>query len=130
MLYERFLFCGGWGLATHGDWLGIDEMTLVANNDLSNDRIAGIVGYKDAAALDWPNDACGLFRQDRLSLFAGSDVTYTRVYIIWLDEVIEPEVWAYDSNGEARYQNLNDYLQAVLNDDLSAYEKKWHLADL
>jgi len=117
-------------MATHGDWLSINEMVSIASNDAVDGRIAEIIGYKNAAALDWPNDACGLFRSDRLSLFAGSDITYTRVYLLWLDEASEPELWAYDSNGEARYPNLDAYLRAVLSDDLSAYERKWHLADL
>lgn len=129
MLRERFRFCGGWRLATHGDWLGIAEMELVASGDLTEPRISEIIAYKDAAALDWPNDACGLFRADRVSLFAGSDLTYTRAYLLWFDGASEPEVWAYDSNGEARYADLDAYLRAALNDDLSAYDKRWRLAE-
>ena len=128
MLRERFLFCGAWELATHGDWLSVDEMILIANNDTDDPRIAEIIVYKDSAALDWPNDAGGLFRPDRLSLFAGSDVTYERVYLLWVDDAVEPEVWVYDTNGNARYRDLEQYLNAYLSDDLSSYEKRWILA--
>ena len=46
-----------------------------------------------------------------------------------IDGASEPEVWAYDSNGEARYADLDAYLRAALNDDLSAYDKRWRLAE-
>lgn len=129
MLHERFLFCGRWELATHGDWLNVDEMSAIANNDSSDARIAELIDGKNAAALEWANDAGALFRADRLSLFAASCTSYERVYLLWLDETIEPELWVYDANGEARYRSLDDYLEAFLSDDMSAYESAWRLAE-
>ena len=74
--------------------------------------------------------ATGLFRPDRISLFAASDMTYARMYLIWFDETDDPEVWAYDTNGEARYENLHEYLQMYMGDDISPYKRQWRLSGL
>lgn len=129
MLYERFLFCGKWEMATHGDWLSITEMTAIAENDLSDPRIAEIADGVRASALDWANDAAGLFRPDRLSLFAASDTTYERVYLVWFDEVEEPELWVYDANGEGRYGDLDEYLETYMSGQLFPYERQWRIAE-
>ncbi len=42
----------------------------------------------------------------------------------------EPELWVYDCNGESRYKDLAAYLQAYIDDDVSASEVKWKLADM
>lgn len=55
--------------------------------------------------------------------FAGSDYSYEMVFLLWLDSTVEPEVWVYDCNGESRYKDLNDYLNAYINDDVSACER-------
>ena len=49
------------------------------------------------------------------------------VILLWLDSTVEPEVWVYDCNGESRYKDLNDYLNAYINDDVSACERSWRV---
>lgn len=67
----------------------------------------------------------GLFRPSWVSLFAASDITNDRMYLLWLDFIDEPEVWAYDANGESRHTDLVTYLEAYIRSDISAAEKSW-----
>ena len=124
MLRERFAAFGRWRIATHGHWLSISDMAALWGMP-SNPLLQEIREMRDAGESGWPNDASALFRPDRLSLFAGSDVSNEKIYLLWLDCAAEPELWVYDSNGEARYPNLAAYLTAYLTDDLTAFERSW-----
>lgn len=126
MLKDRFRMFGSWVEATHGDWLSVEEMEMIWDSDLIvNERLWSIKNNQMAACKNWDNDASSLFKSERLSLFAGSEFTYERIYLLWLDSEKEPELWVYDCNGESRYKNLESYLYAYLNDDVSACMKSW-----
>ncbi len=126
MLKVRFGMFSSWKNATHGDWLSIEEMMEIWRDDLViNDRLWRIKENQIAARNNWDNDASSLFKNNRLSLFAGSESTYERIYLLWLDSEIEPEIWVYDCNGESRYKNLESYLNAYINDDVSASNESW-----
>ena len=62
--------------------------------------------------------------------FAASDNSYEMICLIWFDGIEEPELWVYDCNGESRYKNLTSYLQAYIDDDVSACSVKWILAEM
>jgi hypothetical protein len=95
-------------------------------DDPVQDNLVRALKYQAEAARDnWPNHAYGLFRAERLSLFAASDLGNESIFLLWLDFEEEPEVWVYDSNGESRYANLDEYLLAYISDDLSASERSW-----
>jgi hypothetical protein len=66
-----------------------------------------------------------LFKEERLSLFAISDLNSESIVLVWLDFEPEPEVWVYDANGESRYKNLEVYLDSYLADDVSAARRSW-----
>jgi hypothetical protein len=51
------------------------------------------------------------------------------MFLLGLEFEDEPEFWVYDSNGESRYKDLAEYLNAYLNDDLTAAERRWKLAE-
>ncbi|HHD7487385.1 TPA: hypothetical protein ACOVI5_002020 [Klebsiella oxytoca] len=126
MLIDRFDMFGSWIQATHGDWLSIEEMETIWNEELTvNSRLWCIKNNLMAARDHWDNDASSLFKENRLSLFSGSEFTFERIYLLWLDNEDEPELWVYDSNGESRFKNLETYLKAYLNDDISTCTKSW-----
>lgn len=125
MLAVRFQVLGRWMEATHGHWLDASDMASLwaaPNPDL---LLAGIYSMHIAGKENWPNIASSLFLPERLSLFAGSDIGNERVFLLWLDFEDEPEVWAYDSNGESRYGDLRKYLEAYMNGDVSVSQKSW-----
>lgn len=122
MLRERYNNFGSWENATHGDWLSIDDMKELWKEKPTS-YIENIKHQLHSCSQNWPNDACSLFKDNRISVFAADVNSFERIYIVWLDEVDEPEIWVYDSNGMARYKNLMCYLEAYLEDDLSAYNK-------
>lgn len=93
----------------------------------SDDKIADIKRALISISENWANDAIALFKPERISVFACDDTSNERIYLLWFDWVIEPELWVYDSNGEAHYKNLELYLKAYLDDDLSAYTQQWIL---
>jgi hypothetical protein len=126
-LKERFQLFGRWQKATHGHWLRLDDMEALWKDSIGDILLNGIRESQQAAEENWPNDASALFKPERLSLFAGSDITNERIYLLWLDFEDEPELWVYDSNGESRYKDLAEYLKAYLNDDVSAAERCWRL---
>lgn len=123
MLAERFSMFGRWKDATHGHWLSIDDMTSLWSST-ADPFLAEIKGNLDAGE-DWPNEASALFKPERLSLFACSDLNYVKIYLLWLDSEDELELWVYDQNGESRYRNLGTYLIAYLDDDVRAPQKTW-----
>jgi hypothetical protein len=125
MLIERYGMFGRWTRATHGHWLSIVDMEKLWENHIDEDLLIRIKMNRIACEENWANDAAALFRPERLSLFAGDDNGNERVYLFWLDFEDEPEFWAYDSNGESRYKNLEEYLKAYLSDDLSASDRSW-----
>ncbi|CAI1180296.1 Uncharacterised protein [Serratia rubidaea] len=125
MLMERFKYYGRWESATHGNWLSISDMQEIWSDDIQDDFIDLVKFQADCLKTDWPNHAFGLFKDNRLSLFSGSDVGNESIFLLWLDDEVEPELWVYDSNGESRYKNLNEYLLAYLQDDLSASTRSW-----
>ncbi|EHR8835433.1 hypothetical protein ABJ851_001067 [Shigella flexneri] len=124
-LQARFTCCGRWVSATHGTWLSIQDMETLWSDEIS-EQLLDVMKYNAQASRDnWNDHAWGLFRSSRLSLFAGSDSGYEAIFLLWLDNTDEPELWVYDCNGESRYKNLDDYLLAYINDDLSASERSW-----
>lgn len=130
MINERFSTYGRWEHATHGSWLSLKDMEQLWDEklDKKNDElIVRIVSQISAARNGWLDHAYSLFRDDRISVFAGSDNGNECIVLLWLELEDEPELWVYDSNGEARYKNLNDYLISYLTDDLSAFDVSWRL---
>ncbi|WP_200912550.1 hypothetical protein [Sphingomonas sp. Leaf242] len=124
MLRARFQAFGRWRLATHGHWLSSADMVALWDEP-ADPLLREIREMREAAEENWPNDASALFRPERLSLFAGNDVSNDKIYLLWLDCADEPELWVYDSNGEGRYSDLAAYLTAYLCDDLTAFERSW-----
>jgi hypothetical protein len=104
-------------------------MEALWKEDISNKLLDGIRSMRSAGEQGWPNEISALFKPERLSLFAGSDITNEKIYLLWLDFEDEPELWVYDSNGESRYKDLAEYLNAYLSDDLSAAERRWKLSE-
>ena len=124
MLKERYSAFSYWRNATHGNWLSLEEMTMLWQ-DKPNPYVAQLQNQVKAFAENWPNDASSIFKENRVSVFAIDDNGNEHIYMIWLDFKEEPEFWIYDSNGMARYKNIKTYLEAYLSDDLSAYNKWW-----
>ncbi len=122
MLKERYLSFSYWRNATHGNWLSLEEMAMLWQDNPSP-YIIQLKSQIKAFSENWPNDASSLFKDNRVSVFAMDDNGNEHVYMIWLDDIEEPEFWTYDSNGMARYKDLKTYLEAYLSDDLSAYNK-------
>lgn len=125
MLKERYEMFGRWESATHGHWLSLSDMEAMWEETIEDNFLGCIQAQRVAGELGWPDEASALFRPERLSLFACSDITNEKIYLLWFEFEDEPELWVYDSNGESRYKNLEEYLIAYLNDDLSASEKTW-----
>lgn len=126
MLKERFELCSRWTAASHGDWLSVADMETLWSDDTAADPLLeGTKQSQIAGAEGWPNEASALFRPERLSLFAGSDITYEKIYLLWIEFEDEPELWVYDANGESRYRDLSTYLQAYLAEDVSAASQSW-----
>lgn len=126
MLKIRFEQFSAWLQATHGNWLSLSEMESIWNASAGS-KAEGFKEVVASFAENWANDAVGLFKPERISIFALHEWSNERIYLLWFDFVAEPEVWAYDSNGEAHYKNLEAYLKAYLEDDLTAYGKQWIL---
>lgn len=124
MLRQRFELLGRWSTASHGHWLSAADMEALWS-DGADPFVDGVKQMQIASAEGWPNDASGLFRPERLSLFAGSEYSNERIYLLWLDFEDEPELWVYDANGESRYHDLAAYLQAYLAEDVSAASISW-----
>lgn len=125
MLKVRFEKFGRWTDATHGTWLSLSDMEAIWDKGGADRFLKEVYENLDALGKNWPNHASGLFRPDRLSLFAGSDLGNESILLLWLDFEDEPELWVYDSNGESRYKDFNEYLVAYINDDLTASERSW-----
>ncbi len=131
MMKKRFSMFNGWESSTHGDWLSLEEMQkLWLSSEMLDDRLKRIAHNQKSAEQEWGNDAASLFKPSRLSLFAASQDTYERIYLVWFDCQNEPELWVYDVNGSARYLNLEEYLKAFLDDTQDAYDNKWILGEL
>lgn len=130
MLKTRFEKLGGWLESTHGDWLDTTEMEGFWESHIADERLSEIVNNVNSAIHNWQNDAGSIFNHNRISVFSGSEYTFERIYLLWFDHIAEPELWVYDTNGEARYKDLLSYLEAYINDDTSAFDKKWKLAEL
>ncbi len=124
MLRDRFAKFGRWLRATHGHWLSLSDMAALWGEP-DEPLLRDIAAMREGGEKGWPNEASALFRPERLSLFAGSDLSNEKIYLLWLEFEDEPELWVYDSNGEARYRDLASYLQAYLTDDLSAFDRSW-----
>lgn len=102
-------------------------METLWQDDIQDELLDQIKFQAECRKTDWENNAFGLFREDRLSLFAGSDIGNEAIFLLWLDGGDEPELWVYDANGESRYANLEVYLAAYLADDVSAANVSWRL---
>ncbi|MCG8710684.1 hypothetical protein JHU04_003983 [Brenneria sp. 4F2] len=127
MLSARFRLYGRWENATHGNWLSMSDMAHLWAQPIQDEFIDLIKFQSECLRKDWSNNAFALFKEDRLSLFAGSDIGNEAIFLLWLDDEVEPEIWVYDANGESRYKNFNDYLVAYLNDDVSAATVSWRI---
>lgn len=128
-LADRFSMFGRWTTATHGHWLSLADMEALWSDEATaaDPFIDGLRQMQREGAEGWPNEATKLFRPERLSLFAGTDLNYERIYLLWLEYEDEPEVWVYDPNGESRYHDLKAYLEAYRAEDVSAAERSWRV---
>jgi len=127
-LKERYELFGRWETATHGHWLGLGDMEGLWQETINDDFLNRIKSQRIACEEGWSNSAPALFKPERLSLFACSDLTNEQIYLLWLEFEDEPELWVYDSNGESRYKDLEEYLRAYLSDDVSASARSWRVA--
>jgi hypothetical protein len=84
-LKARFEHFGRWEIATHGDWLGLDDMERLWTPESQDDWTTRINVSRIAAEENWANDAAALFRPDRLTLFACHSDSYERIYLLWPD---------------------------------------------
>lgn len=125
-LHDRFAAFGAWPEATHANWLSLSQMEELW--EAPNEKAAALKKNLEIISANWENDAVALFQANRISVFALSEESTERIYLLWLDCFEEPEVWVYDTNGAARYLDLKAYLQAYLDDDTSAYNNSWVLA--
>lgn len=130
MLKERFEAFGKCINATHGDWLDTDEMEVFWKEHIADGRLAGISESVKASMENWQDHAASLFARNRVSVFAASDNSYEMICLVWFDSTDEPELWVYDCNGVSRYKDLASYLQAYIDDDMSACSQKWILAEM
>lgn len=130
MLKVRYELFGKWLNATHGDWLDTQEMENLWSEKLTEERLAGIARNVKASMDNWEDHVAGLFVPNRISIFAASGNSYEMICLIWFDSIEEPELWVYDCNGESRYKDLTSYLQAYIDDDVSACSVKWKLAEM
>ena len=131
LLKIRYEMFSSWILAPHGNWLSLNEMQeLWQDDDNSSEYITDIKEQLLASKEWWGNDATALFKDERISIFAAEEFGNERIYLIWFDDIDEPELWVYDENGEARYENIEQYLKAYLNDDLENYSKPWILGTI
>ncbi|MEQ9888594.1 hypothetical protein [Pectobacterium zantedeschiae] len=127
MLSERFQCYGRWENATHGNWLSVGDMEALWGDSIQDELVDLVKFQSECLRDDWSNNAFGLFKENRLSLFAGSDIGNEAIFLLWLDDEVEPEFWVYDANGESRYKNFIGYLTAYLNDDVSASALSWRV---
>jgi hypothetical protein len=127
-LKKRYEMFGRWENATHGHWLGLDDMETLWRDAIDDQLLEEIKISRVAGEEHYPGDASSLFRPERLCLFAGDDNNYEKIYLLWTDFGEEPEPWVHDPNGTSRYKDLANYLKAYLADDLSASESPWQLA--
>lgn len=125
MLSARFSLYGRWENATHGHWLSLKDIEALWEDPIQDELIDSIKFQSECLRDDWSNSAYGLFKDGRISLFAGSDIGNESIFLLWVDDEVEPEFWVYDANGESRYRNLDEYLTAYLNDDVSASALSW-----
>jgi len=125
MLRRRFELYGRWERATHATWLSLEDMESLWPDAARDALRADFKRQADVLREEWPNHATGLFRDDRISLFAVSDLNTESIVLLWLDFEVEPEVWVYDANGESRYRNFEAYLDAYLASDMSAARRSW-----
>jgi hypothetical protein len=128
-LKDRYELFGRWEAATDGHWLGLSDMEGLWKTPIEDRFLADIQAGRLAAERGRPNEASALFKPERLSLFAGSDITYEKIYLLWLDDEYEPQLFVYDVNGESRYKDLEAYLKAYLAGDISAAESRWYWFD-
>lgn len=126
-LKSRFEHVGRWQSATHGDWLGLDDMEHLWIAESDDDWTKRINLSRIAAEENWGNDAAALFRPDRLTLFACHTDSNERIYLLWLDCTEEPELWVYDANGELRFLDLLEYLTIYVTGDTLLYSRPWRL---
>ena len=124
-LARRFRALGRWLDATHGHWLSAFDMEALWQTEIADPWLAAVRRQHVFAMEEWPNIASALFRPERLSLFAGSDVSSELVFLLWLDFEPEPEVWVYDASGESRYRDLNHYLEACLGEVPTTAGRAW-----
>jgi len=125
MLRRRFELFGRWERATHATWLDLADMESLWLEAARDPLQAEFKRQADTLREEWPNHATGLFKDERISLFAVSDLNTESIVLMWLDFEPEPEVWAYDGNGESRYGNLEDYLDAYIANDVRAARRSW-----
>lgn len=129
MLRARFAAFGAWREATHANWLSFEQMQALWPEQPRDEEMEQIRKNIQVVAENWANDAVALFKPERVSVFAAAREGNERLYLVWFDCIEEPEIWAYDTSGEAHYQNLATYLQAYIDDDLAAYSKHWILGN-
>jgi hypothetical protein len=131
---ERFELFGRWEWATHGHWLSVDDLQALWDDERAHqDKFLSRVRIESLCMDEggWSDSAHTLFKPSRLTLFAASDLDYQCVFLLWFESEDEPEVWAYDSNGESRYKDLAGYLRAYLDSDTSASQRhRWKLAEI
>ncbi len=126
MIAERFHLFGRWRNATHGHWLSIGDLESLWGEP-DDQFLVEIQSSRAGGERGWPDEASALFRPERLSLFACSELNYEKIYLLWLEFWDEPELWVYDANGETRYKDISTYLQAYINDDMSSAGVSWRV---
>lgn len=85
-------------------WLSASEMASCVKQKT-------VQGYHHALRENWDDSAPMLFSDERLALFGITEgVPENLVYLAWVNEGDEPEVWAYADFQTQKFANLVQYL--------------------
>jgi hypothetical protein len=108
MLRARFDYAGTWDTGWHR-WLSPLDMSerMIAHEILLHHR---------ALRDHYEGSAPMIFPDSQLTLFGVTEgVPDTLIYLVWIPDNEEPELWSYDNYEFQRFATLEEYLAWYLN---------------
>jgi len=111
MLKERYNYAGKWIDATAGiTWLSLEEINNFHDNVLLQRQV-------DTRINNWKDTIFDKFNRGQISLFGVWADEYHEIYLVWVDDSVEPVVYEFRSYYEKIFENLDSYIEYWLDTD-------------
>lgn len=110
MLKSRFEYASSWKNANlDQDWLSLKEISEIYNNEIARE-------WLNLRRENWSENPPKSISASHCAHFALNPYEPEEAYFVWIEEIIEPQVWRYFGADYKMFLNLDRFLEYLVGE--------------